>query len=140
MPPDLAEFLLLSGSQITTQVPVSKLNMIPTPSKSFAELLKLRRPEPELKFQIPIRAPIQGTVEAPWRLWDLLDDLKDKMELLQATVYHCFREANMVSDELATWGVNGCNLIYENQDQLPQKAKGLLLLDIQAFPTLRKTK
>ncbi|GAB2216818.1 hypothetical protein Droror1_Dr00024598 [Drosera rotundifolia] len=81
-----------------------------------------------------------GAAEAPWGLWDLLDDLKHKMELLQATVHHFFREANMVSDEPATWGVKGCNRIYENQDQLPRKAKGLLLLDLQAFPTLRKTK
>ncbi|GAB2216653.1 hypothetical protein Droror1_Dr00024430 [Drosera rotundifolia] len=82
----------------------------------------------------------KGTAEAPWRLCDLMENLKHKMELLQAKVQHCFREANMVSDELVTWGLKGCNQIYEKQDQLPRKAKGLLLLDTQALPTLRRTK
>ncbi|GAB2214052.1 hypothetical protein Droror1_Dr00018386 [Drosera rotundifolia] len=82
----------------------------------------------------------KGTAEAPWRQWDLMENLKHKMELLQAKVQHCFREANMVSDELATWGLKGCNQIYEKQDQLPRKVKGLLLLDTQALPTLRRTK
>lgn len=68
--------------------------------------------------------------QAPWRLVELVDRIKEIMEERGVIVQHCYREANKVADKLAFLShIHKKNWIFTAYTGLPSSVRGLLQLD-----------
>ncbi|XP_075098056.1 uncharacterized protein LOC142175373 [Nicotiana tabacum] len=83
---------------------------------------------------------IKGEYKVPWELMDKMETLKDMLQQLQAQVVHCYREGNVVADELSKIGAESQHenaMLYGTVKDLPREARGPFRMDKLQLPTFR---
>lgn len=82
-----------------------------------------------------LQSCIQGAWPSPWRTEDIVNKIKLLVKSNQVTTNHFFREANKVTDKLASLSHTTDNSgIYSNFNALPRQMKGLLNTDRWKLP------
>ncbi|KAL3377125.1 hypothetical protein AABB24_003503 [Solanum stoloniferum] len=94
--------------------------------------------EVELDSQVVVRM-INGSCKPPWRIHNLIEDIKNKIAQRNIIVKHCYREGNEVADALAKYATNIQEpIIYFQESKLPAEVRGLLRMNKLHLPSFRR--
>lgn len=73
---------------------------------------------------------IVGVCKPSWKLLHWIDKIQNKLKHLNATVVHCFQEANTTANSLLKYGaMKDSSMIFTKSSQMPSMAKGNYLMD-----------
>ncbi|KAH0671069.1 hypothetical protein KY289_025562 [Solanum tuberosum] len=77
----------------------------------------------------------------PWRMRETVEEIRELILIHNNQINHCYREANRVTDKLASYShLTNTTIVITDTFGLPAHVKGLLNLDKWQFPSFRVKK